>query len=93
MIDFLLRLFIASLAIFGVWNAFAPGMIFGWLGDVLENRLPEYAQKPLYTCPACMASIWGTALWFYFGGDLTMWPVFVLALSGFNRIVSANFLK
>jgi hypothetical protein len=91
--DFFPRLLIASLVCFGWWNAFAPGMVFGWIADVLETRTPEWIQKPLYACPPCMASIHGTWLWFYLGGDWGMLLPFVLALSGFNRIVAGNLLK
>lgn len=93
MIDFLLRLIIASLVCFGVWNAFAPGMIFGWLGDTFDKRLPAALQKPLYSCPPCLASVYGSIMWFLLGGDTTLWLPFVLALSGFNRIVASNLLK
>ena len=93
MIDFLPRLLIASLVCFGIWNAFAPGMIFGRLGDIFERRLPQALQKPLYSCPPCLASIYGSVMWFLLGGDTTLWIPFVIALSGFNRIVAANLLK
>ena len=91
--DFLPRLLIASLVCFGIWNAFAPGMILGWLGDVFERRLPEALQKPLYSCPPCLASIYGSIMWFLLGGDTTLWIPFVIALSGFNRILASNLLK
>lgn len=93
MTDFLLRLLIASFACIGWWNAFAPGMIFGWLGTIWDRRLPEVLQKPLYSCLPCMASTVGTAVWFWTGGDLTGWPCFVLALSGLNRIIAGTLLK
>lgn len=93
MTDFFLRLLIASLVCFGWWNSFAPGMIFGRLGDLWEKRLPEAIQKPLFSCPPCLASTVGSVMWFYLGGDFPLWLPFVLALSGFNRIISANFLK
>lgn len=93
MTNFLLLLPIASLVIVGIWNAFAPGMIFGWLADWLEKHVSEHFLKPVYSCPPCMASVHGTWVWFLAGGDLTWWPPFVLALSGLNRIVAGNILK
>ncbi len=93
MTDFLLRLSIACLICIGIWNAFAPGMIFGRLGDVWDRRFPEWVSKPLYGCLPCMASLHGTWIWFFAGGDLTWWSPFVLALSGLNRIIAHNFLK
>lgn len=91
--NFLPLLLIASLVCFGVWNAFAPGMILGWLGNIWDRRLPECLQKPLYSCPPCLASIYGSVVWILAGGDLTWWLPFVLALSGLNRIVAGNLLK
>ena len=92
MTDFLLRLFIGCLIIVGIWNAFKPGMVMGWLGKIWDRRLPEGLNKPIWSCPPCMASVHGTWIWFLFGGDLTFWPAFVLALSGLNRLVSGKLL-
>ena len=90
--DFFPRLIIASLVCFGWWSAFGPGMIFGKLGDVWEKRFPDAINKPLWSCPPCLASTVGTVMWFYLGGDWGLWLPFVLALSGFNRIVASNLL-
>ncbi len=93
MTDFLLRLLIGCLIIVGVWGAFAKGELLGWFGDRLERRFPEVVLKPIFLCPPCMASLWGSTVWFIFGGDLIFWVPFVLALSGLNRIVAGNLLK
>lgn len=93
MTDFLLLVLLASLVCFGIWNAFAPGMIFGKIADIWERRFPEWVSKPLFTCPPCMASLHGTWVWYLADGGWMWWIPFVLALSGFNRIVAANLLK
>lgn len=93
MTSFPLLLLIGSLICVGIWNAFAPGMIFGWLGSIWDRRLPEALQKPIYSCLPCMASVHGTWFWILAGGDLTWWLPFVLALSGANRIVAGTLLK
>ncbi len=93
MTDFPLLLLVGSLIIIGIWNAFSPGMILGWLGSIWDRRLPDAISKPLYACPPCMASVHGTWVWFLAGGDLTMWVPFVLALSGLLRIIAGNLLK
>jgi hypothetical protein len=92
-LDFLLLLLIGSLVCVGVWNAFLPGMIFGWLGKIWDRRLPEAFQKPIYSCPPCMASVYGSAVWVLAGGSVELWVPYVLALSGLNRLVSGNLLK
>jgi len=92
MTDFLLRLLIGCLVSVGWWNAFKPGMIMGWLGKIWDRRLPEELQKPLYSCPPCLASTVGSAMWFVLGGSAELWFPFVLALSGLNRIVASKLL-
>lgn len=90
--EFLLKLFVASLMCVGIWNLFHKGMILGWLGDIWERRLPEAINKPLWSCPPCLASVHGTWIWFYLGGDAMMWVPFCLALSGLNKLLSDNLL-
>jgi hypothetical protein len=90
--DFLLRLLIGSCVCIGVWNAFGKDEIMGWLGNILEKHFPEKVNKPIFMCPPCMASLWGSAVWFYLGGGFWLWPVFVLALSGLNVLVVQNLI-
>lgn len=87
---FYLRLFLAALIIIGIWNAFAKGMILGRLGDWLEDR---WYGKPIGLCPPCAASLYGTATWFATGGDWWWWLPFVLALSGFMKLIAHNLLR
>lgn len=90
--DFYLRLALAALVIVGIWNAFAPDMILGWVGNWLEKHAPNLG-KPLGLCPPCMASIHGSWVWFITGGE---WPgvfIFVLALSGLMKLTAHNLLK
>jgi hypothetical protein len=91
--DFWFRMALGMFIIVGVWNAFAPGMIFGWLGDFLEKHIHEHFLKPVFTCPCCMASVWGTTIWFLTGGDVYYWPFFVIALSGLMKFIPISFLQ
>jgi len=91
--DFWLRIPLGMLVIIAIWNAFAPGNIFGWLGDRLESRYPEFVLKPVFLCLCCMASLWGSAVWFYTGGDLLQWPLYVLALSGALKLLPMSFIQ
>lgn len=81
-------LIIGALIIIAAHNLFADGMLLGWLGRIFDRRLPEPMQKPIYTCRACMASVYGSAVWFWAQGDIYTWPVFVIALSGLMVILS-----
>lgn len=92
--DFWLRLALAALIIVGIWTAFGKGMILGWLGDIFERRLPEALCKPLFECPPCMASTYGSAVWLLTGGSVDLWWIaFVLALSGAMKLCAGNLLR
>lgn len=92
--DFWQRLALAGLIIVCIWTLLCPGMIFGKLGKWLEKLLPEWAQKPLFECPPCMASLWGTMVFLLTGGGtVVQGVVFVLALCGLMRILSGIALK
>lgn len=92
-LDFWLRLFMGMLIILGVWGAFGKGMILGWLGDRLEARYPEFLLKPIFLCVCCMASVWGSAVWFLTGGDFFYWPFYVVALSGLMKLIPVSFIE
>ncbi len=88
------RLVIGTLIIVGIWNAFNPGMIFGGLRRWIIFALPIWITKPLFDCPPCMASTWGTLVWFLTGGDVSwQWSLYVVALSGLCKLVVIQFLK
>jgi len=90
-VDFYLRLLLSALVILAVWNLLGKGDLLESVGDWLEKHAP-YWGKPLGLCPPCMASVYGTAVWFSTGGTLLWWPVFVLALSGFMVIIAKTIL-
>jgi hypothetical protein len=96
--NFLLRLAIASLAILGVHHATADkNQLLGFLNqyyfyptqDIDGKKVPRLWAKPLFSCIACMASVWGTLLyWGLLGGNnWREWVLFVLALSGLNALL------
>ena len=96
--NFLLRLAIASLAILGVHHATADkNQLLGFLNqyyfyptpDIDGKKVPRLWAKPLFSCIACMASLWGTLFyWGLLGGNnWREWALFVLALSGLNNLL------
>ena len=77
-----------SLFIIGFWTSCKRGMILGFIRDI---EISEWLKKPLYICPPCMASIWGSlgfiiaCLAGYFN---LVWLIpYVVALAGFNKII------
>lgn len=91
--DFWLRLGLAALIIIGIFTLFSRGMLFGRLGDLIEEWLGEFEAKPIVGCMPCMSSFWGSMIWFLSGGDLWCWIPFVLALCGLMRLVSENLIR
>lgn len=88
---FYLRLLLASLIIVGCWNLFGKDELLGFAGDWLVKHAPHWG-KPIGLCPACMASVYGSTIWFLTGGDVMWWVPFVLALSGTMVIVGKKLL-
>lgn len=87
------RLFLGALVIVGVWNAFSAGMIFGWLRAKMRSW-PKAFLMPLFDCPMCMASVWGSIVWFATDGTLDRWwLIYVVALSGLCKLVSIQWLN
>lgn len=48
----------------------------------------KHLIKPMFYCPTCMASVWGTTLHFYFGGTLHDWIPVCFALAFTNRTLN-----
>lgn len=94
---------LASLIIFGIHATTRVRMIFHPLRKkvselfefLLYRKLGEYERttkvafilKPLFDCPACMASVWGTVYYFTIGSSLP-YLVFIFALSGLNWLIT-----
>lgn len=84
------QLLISCLILTGIHICFWDGMILWRLKKYL-CCLPYFIQKPLFDCLICMASVWGTVLYFgYWYNDFSFqWIVFILALAGLNTIASS----
>lgn len=78
----ILHLLINALAIIGLHVATWNEMIFARPAAWLENRLPYWYTKPLFNCPTCMASVWGTTYFaIYKPAGWLHYPVYILALA------------
>lgn len=85
----LAAILIMALTALGAFQSMADGMILAPLRRVLE-RGPALLSKPLYACPYCMVSIWGTV-----GVLLTTgfphpiaWPIYALAAVGLQDLLN-----
>ena len=58
----LANIIIISILVFAIWYMFLEEEIFGFVTKTFGRD--KKWQKPLYTCPACMAPWWGTLIYF-----------------------------
>lgn len=76
-----------ALLIFGVSKLFDENMIFGFVVPRMKAAIGETWSKPLFLCPPCMSSVWGT-LWFaLFVGQWILLPVYLILLVGLVRFM------
>lgn len=104
-------LIINSLIIWGVYASIQEDMIFEKIGNWIRghkivslpgkkdyekvDNLPSWIKKPLGVCPVCMASVYGTPVfWFMYLIDyiqydyiIIFYICYVFALSGLNYLI------
>jgi len=94
-IDILLLLIANSLYIFGIYTATdyridtegrpCDKMALWWLSYYTERAIGPWWSKPLFLCPACMASVHGTYFYFIFSEkNILIYPFYVVILAGLN---------
>ncbi len=92
---------IISVLVFAIWYMFLEEEIFGFVNKLFGGRDKKW-QKPIYTCPACMAPWWGTLIYFalhYAGFESfsnihwTVILVTVIGSTGLNAILLKLFSK
>lgn len=76
-----------ALSVLAIWATMWNGMIFGFIREYGDQRLPEYIQKPLYDCPICGTPYYGTLIYlFKYGVTENMVWVILMAM-GWNVLV------
>lgn len=86
------KLCLISFWVFGFCCTFWEGMIFEKVGNWLEDKLPEWLQKPLYSCFICACFWWGTALYIVFWrNSFQEWFLVVIGAMGLNALLSKLF--
>lgn len=73
------------LCIWGVHSLFLPNMIFGKIGEKAQRY---FITKPMFRCPVCMSPWYGLIGFWYSGYEGYWLPVFLLALTGANYLLS-----
>jgi|GEM_PF-4204250 len=97
----LTNIVIISILVFAIWYMFLEDEIFGFVNKLFGGREKMW-QKPIYTCPACMAPWWGTLFYFalHYGGIESFsnirWTVILVTVfgsMGLNAILLKLFSK
>lgn len=84
----LLILIFNSLFIFGLSTLFDENNLLEGLGKLIEKTIGTFWSKPIFLCPACMASVWGTIGFFTFSNlSFWHWPLYCICLCGLNVIL------
>src|ERR1035437_2319234 len=87
MFSTLLYMFVNSLIIVGLFYCFGKEQIFGKLGLWVTSKIGPFWSRPLFSCPVCMSSLWGTTFFFLKEiGPIQDWPLYCLALAGLLTI-------
>ncbi len=78
-----------SLIITAIHVSMLHGMIFYFVREWLELKLPEWLQKPLFSCIICMGGCWTVILFPLLYGYIDFRIIFVaLQVIGLNTIIS-----
>ncbi len=71
-----------------------------FLSHYSKKLIGEFWSKPLFTCNVCMSSFWGTVFYIVIvqkaQTDIAWitinWIIFIIALTGINRIIHEKYL-
>lgn len=89
--ELLAQYIITSFIITGIWVTFQEGMVFYKIREKLFEPIKySFVRKPLFECMICMASIWGSLIYFFvWQGSFSIdWPLFILTTAGVMTIIS-----
>lgn len=88
------KILITNWVVFAVWFSMLDGMIFGFIGNYLDEKLPNDKLKYFtFDCPACMTTLYGTLFyWVWYGDSWKEWIVVIIASVGLSAII-IKFLK
>lgn len=86
---YLIVMFVTLAFIWGLNYACRSGEIFGDPADWMRAHAPKWINTPLFDCPYCMASVWGTIFFvvFLWGLPWYLWVIFCFCLTGLGHLI------
>lgn len=89
------EILIISVFCVGLRQATEPGFVLNWL-DRLAQKLPSAIYRPIIGCPYCMASFWGTIIFWLLESasqypislwDFARWPIVCVSCVYMNGVL------
>jgi hypothetical protein len=81
------KIFLQTFVVFAVWASMWETMIFSFVRDFFLTW-PDKIQKPIFECPICMQSVYGSAFyWIYWGNSVKEYIVVMIACVGLSAIL------
>lgn len=74
--------------IWGLNYACKSDEVFGKPADWMRKNVTKWINTPLFDCPYCMPSVWGTGSFvlFLWGYPWYLWIIFVFCLTGLGAL-------
>lgn len=81
----------------GIKVASGPDMIFNGVSNFVEKRIGKYWSKPIFGCPACMSSFWGSIVYWSIVRSISIdffvyWPIVCLTCVVLNSVLWTAYL-
>lgn len=80
---------VATVFCWGFSYCFHSDEVFGKAGDYMRNYWPKWATNPLFDCPYCMGSVYGTLFFivFLWGYPWYLWIIFCFCITGIGALL------
>ncbi len=83
----LTKIITLALVLWGISATTSDGMIFSKPADWITNKIKGVWHKPLFSCPMCMASVYGVTASVYLGLTIEQSLVLIFGTCGLNFII------
>jgi hypothetical protein len=61
--------------------------------DKIIHRVLAFLYKPLFGCVTCMASIWGSLVYWTISDNLILWPITIIGAACGNILINSIYEK
>jgi hypothetical protein len=81
LLQLLMNILSVSGVCLGIKVASGPGMVFYNVSEWVRSKIGDFWHKPLFGCPGCMSSTWGSLTLILLNGfsNLAFFPIILLS--------------